>query len=107
MEGGARNTAGILKLKREEIHADPYLVWNTFIDLVSLAECEELGPKQRIAHLAFWYDSEVQNGGHLQYFENIRGAHLAETIQALDAIGAFCQKHILQSNAFADRNFKP
>jgi hypothetical protein len=26
-------------------------------------------PEQRPAHLVFWYESEVENGGHFQYFE--------------------------------------
>jgi hypothetical protein len=48
---------------RENDHAD----WNAFIQLLALTDYDELAPQQRAAHLVFWYESEVQNGGHLQY----------------------------------------
>jgi hypothetical protein len=39
----------------------------------------------------FWYDSEVNNGGHLQYFENQGTNHLTETINTLKKLKAFSQ----------------
>jgi hypothetical protein len=48
-----------------------------------------------VAHLAFWYDSEVQNGGHLQYFENQGTARVGEVVGALRRLGADCQADIL------------
>ena len=36
----------------------------------SLFSYEDLAEVQRKAHLVFWYDLQVNNGGHLQYFEN-------------------------------------
>jgi hypothetical protein len=48
----------------------------------------ELSNVQRASHLASWYESEVQNGGHLQFFEN-RPAELIEpTMEAQVAVGA-------------------
>jgi hypothetical protein len=38
--------------------------------------------------LAFWYESEVQNGGHLQFFENQPEELIDPTMQALAVIGA-------------------
>lgn len=57
---------------------------------------EELTEEQRPAHLVFWYESEVQNGGHLQYFVNKGTRHLSETVHALGVLGANCQQQILQ-----------
>lgn len=48
---------------------------------------EELTPIQRKAHLLFWYDSEVNNGGHAQYFDNCGNDRVPETIEALRGIG--------------------
>lgn len=39
--------------------------------------------------LCFLYDAEVQNGGHIQYFTNLKGNHIFETIDALEIIGAY------------------
>lgn len=44
----------------------------------------------------FWYDSEVNNGGHLQYFENQGTNHLTETINTLKELKAFSQAEILE-----------
>ena len=57
---------------------------------------------QAVAHFAFWYESEVQNGGHLQYFENMFNRYKAKedivvsaTLEALKVIGAKKQAKIL------------
>jgi hypothetical protein len=64
-------------------HAD----WNAFVDLLATAY-DDLAPGQRQAHLVFWYESEVQNGGHLQFFLNQSHDRAKETVLALDALGA-------------------
>jgi hypothetical protein len=51
--------------------------------------------------LVFGYDSEVQNGGHLQYFENRGATHLEETIIALGELGAHEQQSVLKEAAAA------
>lgn len=61
----------------------------------ALAKYEELNNEQRIAYLTYWYDSEVNNGGHFQYFTNMGTEHLQETIDALKIIGANKQAGIL------------
>ncbi len=43
---------------------------------------------QRVAHLAYWYMSEVYNGGHYQYFINKSSYDHGEVIRALQEIGA-------------------
>jgi hypothetical protein len=62
-----------------------------------MEDLKELTPLQRIAHLVFWYESEVQNGGHGQYFENQGKAHVPDTIAALEQLGAGCQSKILKA----------
>jgi Domain of unknown function (DUF4375) len=83
-------------LPKREAEQNPQSVWNAFIDLLANENYGDLAEVQRAAHLVFWYESEVQNGGHLQYFEN-RGTNLlAETIEALHVLGAQCQGRILR-----------
>lgn len=76
--------------------AEPWQVWNAFVDLLAMEEFESLTPEQRPAHLVFWYESEVQNGGHFQYFENRGTELLAATVEALVLLGATCQQQVLR-----------
>jgi hypothetical protein len=83
-------------VNREAAESKPYLIWNAFVDLLAMEEYADLSEVQRRAHLVFWYDSEVQNGGHLQYFLN-RGTQLVpETLIALEGIGLPCQASVLR-----------
>jgi hypothetical protein len=81
--------------------SQPHLVWNAFIDLLAVEHYEDLSATQRKAHLVFWYDSEVQNGGHGQYLENQGTRRLSETISALHELGLSCQGHVLEDVAKA------
>jgi hypothetical protein len=82
-------------LAQEIVSRRPYEVWNAFIDLIAKESYENLDPVQKIAQLCFVYESEVQNGGHFQYFEN-RGIQLIEeTLAALRSLGAECQESVL------------
>lgn len=84
-----RISAGLLKER-------PFELWNAFVDLIASEDYAHLDDVQRVAHLCFWYDSEVQNGGHLQYFENRGTTLLDETLAALDALGGHCQLRVLE-----------
>ena len=90
-----------IELEKSRVDKEPYLVWNAFIHLIA-QDPYELSDVQGVAHLAFWYDAEVQNGGHLQYFENMfsRYGHKEDilvlaTLEALKIIGAEEQAEIL------------
>jgi hypothetical protein len=72
---------------------------NAFVHLLAMTKYEDLDPKQRAAHLAFWYDSELQNGGHLQFFLN-RRHRIHDTGGALRSLGGFEQADIFD-RAFA------
>jgi hypothetical protein len=97
--GRTRDEAVRARLSRHKYEAAPYEAWNAFVDLVIGSEYEELTALQRAAHLAIWYDSEVENGGHLQYFENRGTSRLQETLAALDILGAHCQREVLEEAA--------
>ncbi|QCR31148.1 DUF4375 domain-containing protein [Lysinibacillus sp. SGAir0095] len=86
-------------ITKEMLNENPYEKWNQFIDLLAMEEYRDLTDIQKVAHLCFWYDSEVQNGGHLQYFLN-RGTKLVQqSLDALKTIGANAQAHILTKAA--------
>jgi hypothetical protein len=85
------------RLSRVEVAGTPYLLWNAFVNLIALEPLDELDEIQRPAALVFSYESEVQNGGHLQYFENCGSDLLQKTIDALSKLGARKQRHLLES----------
>jgi len=84
------------RISRKDAEENPYLIWNEFVHLVGLRDYAELSIEQRPAHLVYWYDNEVLNGGHLQYFENKKCEHLEETIIALGQLGALSYQEILR-----------
>ena len=43
--------------------------WNQFIEDVCYRDIETLSQIQKNAVLCFWYDAEMQNGGHSGYFD--------------------------------------
>jgi hypothetical protein len=47
--------------------------------------------------LAYIYDAEVKNGGHLQYFHNKGVSSVEETLDALRAIGATGHAELLET----------
>ncbi|CAH1195539.1 hypothetical protein PAECIP111893_00713 [Paenibacillus plantiphilus] len=85
----------IRRISKEILEQTPYEEWNAYIDLLAMEAYSDLNLIQRVAHLCFWYDSEVQNGGHIQYFENQGTAKVDETIFALKTVGAMEQAELL------------
>ena len=79
--------------------AEPLAVWNAFVDLIATEEFEALSPVQQGAHLLFWYESEVEHGGHRQFFVNGGTVHVHETVAALRECGLGCQADILRQAA--------
>ena len=80
-----------------EARAHPNLIWNAFIDVLACEDYSALKPSQRSAHLVFWYESEVQNGGHDQYFGNQGTERVGETVAALRELGLGCQAAVLEA----------
>jgi hypothetical protein len=82
-------------ITKADLETNPHAAWSAFIELLNFGS-EVLQTKfQWPAQLVFWYESEIQNGGHLQYFLN-EGADPAETVSALDMFGATPQARILE-----------
>src|SRR5207249_10029592 len=81
-------------IKRSDYESTPHLAWNAFIDLISDIR-EGMTPLQIDAGIIFLYESEVQNGGHLQYFDNHGSKRARLTAGSLGRLGAFCQQQIL------------
>jgi len=72
-------------------------IWNAFVDFLAMSEPNDLSPEQRPAQLVFWYESEVQNGGHLQYFLNRGLEEAREAVRALLQLGASSHSSVLES----------
>jgi len=72
-------------------------VWNAFVDLLAMSEPNDLSPEQRPAQLVFWYESEVQNGGHLQYFLNRGLEEAREAVRALLLLSAPSHSSVLEA----------
>jgi hypothetical protein len=92
--GAARNIM-IRRLTKQEVEASPYKIWNEYVQIIA-SDYGDLAPAQRPAYLVFRYENEVQNGGHLQFFENGGTERLQETIAALGALRAHCQETVLR-----------
>lgn len=94
------------QVNRSDWEKDPgYFGWNAFVNLIATEAYDDLSDVQRIAHLIFWYDSEVCNGGHLQYFLNPAGLKALETLDALIRVKLDCQRAVLaEAIDFASNN---
>jgi hypothetical protein len=76
--------------------ADSAHEWNAFIDRAVMLPLEEVEPRDRGPYLAFFYFSEVYNGGHLQYFLNKTYLPWDETADAIETMGATDHAAILR-----------
>ena len=84
------------KILRENFEKEPYQFWNEFIDLLAMENENELTDIQKNAQRAFWYESEIQNGGHFQYFENVKFNNYSDIIKSIKFIGATDHAIILE-----------
>src|SRR2546425_4453158 len=94
------------RVGRQLLEKKPYIVWNEFVNILAMSNYTELSKKQRPAQLVFRYYSEVENGGHMQYFENRKPARTTETVAALELLGCSCHAKVL-SRAVAQLKSKP
>lgn len=70
-------------------------LFDEIISLMFQKDETELTSKQQNVLQTFIYDSEVLNGGHLQYFQNQGTEKVNKILPFLEEIGAHCQKEIL------------
>lgn len=96
-------------LTKQEVETEPYRIWNAFVDLLAMEDYGQLSREQGPPHLVFWYESEVQNGGHFQYFENRGTEYLAATVEALGLLGAAGHQQVLREagNVWLSRDRTP
>jgi hypothetical protein len=78
---------------------DPHdaLPWNAMVDLCAMEELEACTPVQRRAALVFWYQEEVNNGGHFQYFVNKASFPHREVVATLRELGAAHSASVLEA----------
>lgn len=79
-------------------------VVSRILDLVEGGGVGALSAPERTVYMAYFMDAEVHNGGFDQYFFNSQGNHSAETVKALEAVGASrSANHLRRARAL----FKP
>ena len=84
-------------LSQNQVRDEPWQVWNAFVDILAIEDYNDLGDIQKPAHSIFWYESETQNGGHLQYFLNQGVPNVKLTIEALNFLDAEEHGAVLKS----------
>lgn len=52
----------IRSLTKQEVEAEPFRVWNAYVDLLSIEDYRDLSPVQRPAHLVFWCQGSGYSG---------------------------------------------
>ena len=63
------------------------LRWNRFLRDICFRDVETLSEIQKIAVLCFWYDTEVNSGGHSGYFDCCPDTVPQELISAIFVVG--------------------
>lgn len=69
--------------------------WNAFNEHLAMSGLNDLTGIIRSAQLAYWYASEIANGGHGQYFCNKDYFNHDDVVKALKEISASRQADIL------------
>ena len=62
-------------------------LWNRFIEEIGDRDAGTLSPIQKKAVLCFWYDAEMQNGGHSGYRDCYSETNPDELEDAILTIG--------------------
>jgi hypothetical protein len=57
---------------------------------------ELLTATEQVFHTVWWFEAELNNGGFDQFFFNSRGNYAAQTIAALERIGASTTANIVK-----------
>lgn len=63
------------------------LIWNRFIEEICCKNIAALSEVQKNAVLCFWYDAEMNSGGHSGYFDCRPDIDAQELINAIMAVG--------------------
>ncbi len=71
------------KISNEMIANDPYVFWNQFVDMMAMEDYGTFDELQKKVNLIYVLDSECQNGGIFQYFDNEGLSKFDDLIDAL------------------------
>ncbi|WP_299653926.1 DUF4375 domain-containing protein [uncultured Tateyamaria sp.] len=75
--------------------------WNGFVARTAEARLSHLNERDRALYLAYWYQSEVNNGGHLQYFLNRSAMDpVQETAAAIRALRVNAMANVFEDAIF-------
>lgn len=75
------------KNKEKEVFTEKALRWNRFLNEICFRDLETLSEIQKIAVLCFWYDTEMNSGGHSGYFDSCPDTVPQELIHAIFVVG--------------------
>lgn len=81
--------ADLFKKHKSHPLSEKDLRWNRFIEeICENNDLSDLDGVRRTAWLCFWYDSEINNGGHLGFFDNYNQIDKNELARAIAAVGS-------------------
>ena len=67
-------------------NSDEYKLWNKFIEEISTTDLDKLNEEQKNASLCFYYDREMNIGGHVCYFDQYQKVDNKDLIKALGKV---------------------
>lgn len=67
-------------------NGDDYKLWNKFIEEICTKDLDKLNEVQKNAALCFYYDREMNIGGHVCYFDQYQKVKHKDLINALDEV---------------------
>jgi hypothetical protein len=88
--------AALIHLSRKKATKHPNLRWEKLNEFLTFANLASLSPAQRVAYLAYEYETHIVNiAGHADYFSSRRLPDCSEVVSALGSVGAVEQASIL------------
>jgi hypothetical protein len=87
----------VVTITAAELKSDPSARLWALVKYLAERPDARTSTKFRSFWLAYSYDAQVLNGGHLQYFHNCGTDDAAETISALRVIGEHAQAELLEN----------
>lgn len=87
----------LAQVSKSEYEKDPSARFRALVEYLGQNNSPQADRELELVRLAFFYDAEVLNGGHLQYFVN-RGTNEAPAVlSALEAVGDLERAALLRS----------
>jgi hypothetical protein len=84
-----------INLSRKKVSRNPRLRWDGLNEFLAFADLIKLSLVQRVAYLAYWYSSQIEMGGHHDYFSTQPKCDFSEVVAALRTVGSIEQASIL------------